>query len=51
MVIVDKGRRKFSIYRPDDPKIPPINSNPKRIFPDDAYEEDLPDESPNPVKK
>jgi hypothetical protein len=50
MVIVDKSRRKFSIYRPDDPKIPPINSNPKRIFPEEE-EEDLPDESPNPNKK
>jgi hypothetical protein len=44
MVIVDKSRRKFSIYRSDDPKIPPINSNPARIFPEEL---DMGDEDSN----
>lgn len=34
MVTVDKGRKLYTIYRPLDPKIPPINSNPARIFPE-----------------
>lgn len=51
MVIVDKSRRKFTIYRPDDPKIPPINSNPKWIFPDEEEEAEEPDESPHQNKK
>jgi hypothetical protein len=34
MVTVDKGRKLYTIYRPLDPKIPPINSNPSRIFPE-----------------
>ena len=43
MVTVDKSRRLYSLYRPTDPKIPPINSNPGRIFPEekgDDHEEE-----------
>ncbi len=35
MVTVDKSRRLVTFYRPDDPKVPPINSNPGWIFPED----------------
>ena len=45
MVIVDKSRRKFTIYRPTDPKIPPINSNPALIFPDENTNDKFDEES------
>ncbi len=45
MVTIDKSWRVFTIYRPDDPKIPPINSNPSKIFPDEDNDGDEEDES------
>jgi hypothetical protein len=47
MVIVDKSRRKFSIYRPIDPKVPPINSNPSLIFPEENNDDNFDEESEN----
>ncbi len=50
MVTVDKGRKLYTIYRPIDPKNPPINSNPSRIFPE-AEEHDDQNEQENSNRK
>ena len=51
MVTVDKSRKRFTIYRPDDPKVPPINSNPGKIFPEVSDDSDMPDDIEPKQKK